>query len=284
MGLDRAAALAADQPVGSAVGDGVLGQPQRHADQDQHRGQAGRLTKVHRRGGGVAVNIGSKDIESDAPAKGIGGAVLRQGLDEDEQSCDGIVAGEQRGEDLAQPQAEPGTEHGAALLQAGGDVQDGVFQDRHHKGEHVQRHDQHQPAEGEEAFRDAAGEGEQLLKEPAPLHEQDPAHRRDVGRGHKGHHEHDVQPLVFSQLAAGQQVGGGRCDDGGKGHYADAEEQGIPDGLQVFRVGDDRPGAIQVEAAIYDDRLGEYRNQGADDQKRQNKQQHPQDGADAPGR
>lgn len=38
------------------------------------------------------------------------------------------------------------------------------------------------------------------------MHEQDPAHRRNAGQGHKEHHEHDVQPHVAARLAAGRQA------------------------------------------------------------------------------
>lgn len=111
------------------------------------------------------------------------------------------------------------------MHQAGGNVPDGVFQDGHHEGKNVQCHDQHETAEGEKRLRDAAGERKQLLKQPAALHKQDPAHRRNIGRGHEGHHEHNIQPLVLAKLAAGQQIGGGGCDDCGEQHHTDAKNE-----------------------------------------------------------
>ena len=128
LGLRRAGALAADQAEAVFARDVVLQQPHGHADTHQNGGKTGRTAKIDGRGGGIAVNIGGEDIEPDAPPQGIGRSVFRQGLDEHQQRPDGIVAGEQRGKDLPQPQGKARAEDRAALLQAGGDVQHGIFQ------------------------------------------------------------------------------------------------------------------------------------------------------------
>lgn len=98
------------------------------------------------------MDVGGEHIESDVPPQCIGRAVLRKRLDKYQQRADGIVAGEQRRKDLPQPQAKGRPKDRAAFLQAGENVQHGVFEHGHQKREHVQAHDQHQPAEAEEAL------------------------------------------------------------------------------------------------------------------------------------
>ena len=106
----------------------------------------------------------------------------------------------------------------------------------------MEAHDQHQATKGEKPLREGAGHGKQLLEQAPFLHEQDPAHGGDVGRRHKGHHEHDIHPAVFCQLGPGQEIGRRRGDDCGTQNDTHAQQQGVEDGLKVFFVRDDGPG------------------------------------------
>ena len=218
------------------------------------------------------MDVRGEHIEPDPAAQSVGRAVFGKGLDEYQQGADGVVAGEQGREDFPQPQSEARAEYRAAFLQTGGNVHHGVFQHGHREGEHVQAHHQHQPAKAEEALGPGAGGGEELLKQSPFLHEHNPAHRGNIRRRHERHHEDNVQPAVLRQLGAGQHRRGGDGDDGGARHHADPQEQGIADRLYIFRVRDGSPHLIQVKAAICDDRLGEYCNQGTENQTCQKRQ------------
>ena len=98
------------------------------------------------------MNVSREHVKSDAPPQRIGRAVFGERLDEHQQRTDGIVAGQQQGENFPQPLAEARTKDRAALLQTRRDVPHRVFQHRHQKREHVQTHHQHKPAEAEEAL------------------------------------------------------------------------------------------------------------------------------------
>ena len=63
------------------------------------------------------MNVSREHVKSDAPPQRIGRAVFGERLDEHQQRTDGIVAGQQRGENFPQPLAEARTKDRAALLQ-----------------------------------------------------------------------------------------------------------------------------------------------------------------------
>ena len=254
--LHEAAAPSADQIVALAGGDVVLQHPHAQADAHQHRGQRGGLSEVDGRDGGVAVNLRGEHLEADAPAQGGGRAVFGDGLDEHQQRADGVVAAEQRREDLPHPLPEARAEHRAGFLQAGGDVQHGVFQHGQHEGKHVQAHDQHQSAQREEPVLAACGGGQQLLEQAALLHEQNPAHGGNVGRGHEGDHEDDVKCAVAGKAGSGEKIGQGRGNQRGKKHHQHAQQQGIADHRCVFALCKRLPRRTEVKAAIHNDRPG----------------------------
>ena len=137
----------------------------------------------------------------------------------------------------------------------------------------MQAHDQHQSAEAEEALRPRAGSREQLLEQSLFLHEQNPAHRRDIRRRHKRDHEDDIQPAVLSKLRARKQIRRRHGDNGRAQYDAHAKQQRIADRLHVFRACNGLPRLIQVKAAIDDDRLGENCDQGAENEAGQKRQQ-----------
>ena len=137
----------------------------------------------------------------------------------------------------------------------------------------MQAHDQYQAAKAEEALRPGACGREKLLKEPPFLHEQDPAHGRDIRRRHKRDHEDDVQPAVLFQLCTGQQVSRWHGNDRGAQYHAYTQQQGIADGLHILGTCDGLPRLIQVKAAICDDRLGKNCNQRAENEACQKHQQ-----------
>ena len=169
------------------------------------------------------MNVGREHIESDAPPERIGGAVFGERLDKHKERTDRVVAGEQRCKDPAQPQPEACAEDRAALLKACGNVQHGIFEHGHQKREYVQAHHQHKSAKAEKALRPRARGGKKLLKEPPFLHEQNPAHRRDIRRRHERNHKDDVQPAVRRQPGTRQQIGGRNGDDRGAQHNAHAK-------------------------------------------------------------
>ena len=80
---------------------------------------------------------------------------------------------------------------------------------------------------------------------------------------------------MTGQLGAGQKIGRGSGNQRGAEHHAHSQNQGVPDGLKVLAVRDDGPGLPQIEAAIDDDRLGKYHDQGTNDQTNQNHKQYP---------
>ena len=219
------------------------------------------------------MDIGGEHIETDAPPQGIGRAVFGKRLHEHQKRADGIVSREQRRENFPQPQAEARAEDRAALLQTGRNVQHGVFEHGHKEREHVQAHDQHQPAKAEKALRPRARRRKQLLEQALFLHEQDPAHRRDIRRRHERDHEDDIQPAVLFELRAREKKGRRHSDDGRAQHDAHAEQQRIADRLHVFRAGNGPPRLIQVKAAIDDDRLGKNCDQGTENEAGQKRQQ-----------
>ena len=271
--LCRAAALAADETVAFFVRNIILQQPHYHADADQDRRKTRRTAEIDGRGGGIAMDIGGEHIETDAPPQGIGRAVFGKRLHEHQKRADGIVSREQRRENFPQPQAEARAEDRAALLQTGRNVQHGVFEHGHKEREHVQAHDQHQPAKAEKALRPRARRRKQLLEQALFLHEQDPAHRRDIRRRHERDHEDDIQPAVLFELRAREKKGRRHSDDGRAQHDAHAEQQRIADRLHVFRAGNGPPRLIQVKAAIDDDRLGKNCDQGTENEAGQKRQQ-----------
>ena len=204
------------------------------------------------------MDVRGEHAKADAPPQRVRRVILRKRLDEDEQRADSIVAGQQRGQDPAQPPSRTRAEDCAALLEAGGDAQHGVFQHGHEERKDVQAHDQHQIAEAEESLRPSAREREKLLEQTALLHEQNPAHRGDVRRRHEGNHEHDVKPFVAGELRAGEQERRRQRDHAGEQHDAQAKQERIEDGAHVPGIGYRRKGPIQVKAAIRDDRPGKY--------------------------
>ena len=117
------------------------------------------------------MDVRGEHVKADAPPQRVRRAILRKRLDEDEQRADGIVAGQHRGQDPAQPPSRTRAEDRAALLEAGGDAQQGVFQHRHQERKDVQAHDQRKAAEAEEPFRSSPCEREELLEQATFLHE-----------------------------------------------------------------------------------------------------------------
>lgn len=84
--------------VARARGDVVLQEPHDHADADEDGGKACRASEVDRRRRRIAVGVRGEHVKADAPPKRVRRAILRKGLDEDEQRADGIVASHKRGQ------------------------------------------------------------------------------------------------------------------------------------------------------------------------------------------
>ena len=151
-------------------------------------------------------------------------AVFRKRFDKYQQRADGIVAAEQRQKHLAKPRTKACAKHRPCFFQTGRNVEHSIFKDRQHKRENVQAHNHHQPGQREEHVLRTRCGGNQLLQKSLFLHEQDPAHRGNIGRRHKRNHKDNVKDTVLCKLRAREQIRQRCCNNRGQQHNQHAQQ------------------------------------------------------------
>ena len=216
-------ALAAHHLIRLLLGEVVLNEPQREAEDGEDDGEHRRHAEVDGRDRRVLLDARRKDVERGRHLKADdgGGAVFADGADKHEDGGDGVVAQHHGCEDLSEAIEEPAAAHRARLVERGGNVEHGVLHEREHEGEGVEGHDERQSPEGVEEVLRVGDEGQKLLQKAVAPQKARPAHRRDVGRGHEGDHEHDVHPLGLGKARPREDVRERKGDDGR--HRRDAE-------------------------------------------------------------
>ena len=86
----------------------------------------------------MSVYVRGEYIKTNTGSEGCRSAVFREGFNKDQQGAYGIIAGQKRGQNAAEAVKEISSENLSCLIEAGTDIQHGIFQDAYHKRQHME--------------------------------------------------------------------------------------------------------------------------------------------------